>query len=519
MNYQKYQKYKAKYLESKNIEYQVGGKSKLSFDESIRIYKKVIETSEKLEKVYETFWTNVYYNDAYVFHRNAIEYYKNIQNSKFHNFFSVIINKKLYTGSCQFIDNKFRRDFSNSNNIEKIDLDDLCNLSVQIINNLDNVFLNCPKIPHNIITYRYEKRENTDAIFKLKKGDYYKSLGYMSTSINPWYGFHKIGVVHQNKKKRSVIMTIYVPQDSLGYYMNYLFGVYQGEKINKNIGLQEYEILLPRNNIFEVIETKTIDDYLFISLLLRHQMIPNLHTISIETENIGQIFFNKKEYNELDKSKYIECKTNIKNFKKDDIKINIYKGYQILNRNKKPIYYGTFLSDKIVRIDNIHLIKWLHRKPIYDAKKYDFPEKDFVQVYKKFMDLVPLIKKTTEVYINVYILYKGNNELYNYVLNNLKIKKIIKIKKPIVVSLSLDGSIFADVRNFITVNENNNMLFTQKIDRTYPMMIIIKYKKSIEYIPLNPDYGFVFNITKIQITKVDKRYITNDVFYYYVEAI
>jgi len=97
-----------------------------------------------------------HYNDAYVFYKNAIDYYKNVQNNKFHNFFSARINKKLYTGSCQYIDKEFRTDFANNQNI-KIDLDDLCELSVQTINILDSVLRICPKIPFNLNVYRSEK--------------------------------------------------------------------------------------------------------------------------------------------------------------------------------------------------------------------------------------------------------------------------------------------------------------------------------------------------------------------------
>ena len=86
-----------------------------------------------LEKIYELFWKNVYYNDAYIFYKNAIEYYKNIQNNKFYSFFSGTINKKLYTDRCQYIDESQRTDFSNNTEVKKIDIDDLCDLSVRVI--------------------------------------------------------------------------------------------------------------------------------------------------------------------------------------------------------------------------------------------------------------------------------------------------------------------------------------------------------------------------------------------------
>jgi hypothetical protein len=517
MNYQ--DKYKTKYLALKNS--QIGGSNtEINLDKSVEIYKKVIETTEKLEKTYEQFWTNIYYNDAYVFYKNAIEYYKNIQNSKFHSFFSSMINKKLYTGLCQYIENKWRKDFANDESIKKIDLDDLCNLSVQVINNLDGVFFNCPKIPHNLTIYREELRENTDEIFKLKKGDYYRSLGYMSTSVNPWYLYFKTGLVLKKKNERPIMITLHIPQDSMAYYMNHPFGVYFDELINKNVGQQEYEILMPRGNIFEVVETKTIDDCLFITLLLRHQIISKHYVISTEMEDVPQKIFTKKEYKELDKSKYIELKAKIKDFVKDETKINIYKEYQKINKNKKFVDYDRFLFDKIILVNNTDLLEWLNKKPKYNAKKYDFiPEKEFDEDCKKFMDLVPLMKKTNIAYINVNVNYKQNNELYNNVVDNLQVNKTIKIKKPVVIEMSLSGSIFADTANFITNGKDKNMLATNKIDMTYPMMIIIKYKKPTKYIPLNSDYGFAFGITGIKLKKIERRNITNDIFYYFVEAV
>jgi hypothetical protein len=476
-------------------------------------------TAESLEAAYNTFWTNIYYNDSYVFYKNAIEYYKNVHNSKFHAFFSGVINKKLFTGQCQFIESKRRTDFANNENIGKIDLDDLCNLSVQVINNLDGVFFNCPRVPFDLTVYRMEKRKNNDAIFKLKKGNYYKSLGYMSTSINPWYVYSKGDPPKKNKMY--VVMTIFVPQTSMGYYMNHPFGVYRDKLLNKNIGLQEYEVLLPRSSIILVLTTKIIDDYFFIELLLKQQIIPTQHIVSIESKELPPIILTKKEYEKLEKDKYIELKTKTKVFKKDNIKMDIYKEYKKISKNKKRIDYDRFLFD-LTELDNVDLLEWTQKKPKYNAKKYSsIPENKFDDTYKKFMDLIPLIKTTHSVYINVCLWYKHekHNSLYNNIINNLQVKKVIKIKNPIAIEMSLSGAIFADTSNIVTSGVDKRILATNKTDKSYTMMIIIKYKKNVQYIPLNSDYGFTFGVTEIKITKVEKKNITNDVFYYLVEAI
>ena len=64
------------------------------------IVKKFLKTSIELENHYYNFWKKIYNNDSYIFMKNAIEFYKNIQNNKFHNFYSGIINARLYTGKC-----------------------------------------------------------------------------------------------------------------------------------------------------------------------------------------------------------------------------------------------------------------------------------------------------------------------------------------------------------------------------------------------------------------------------------
>jgi hypothetical protein len=75
--------------------------------------------------------------------KNAIEFYKNIQNNKFHNFYSGIINARLYTGKCVVVSQNILNTFNNKN---KTSSDELCNLTIQVINILDSVFEICPRL-------------------------------------------------------------------------------------------------------------------------------------------------------------------------------------------------------------------------------------------------------------------------------------------------------------------------------------------------------------------------------------
>lgn len=95
------------------------------------IVKKYLKTSIELENYYYNFWKKIYNNDAYIFMKNAIEFYKNIQNEKFHDFYSGIINLRLYTGKCEIVSQQMLNTFNNKN---KTSSDELCNLTVQLEN-------------------------------------------------------------------------------------------------------------------------------------------------------------------------------------------------------------------------------------------------------------------------------------------------------------------------------------------------------------------------------------------------
>lgn len=304
--------------------------------------------------------------------------------------------------------------------------------------------------------------------------------------------------------------------------MTHPFGIYYDKAIDHNVGIQEHEILLPRRNIFEVIDHYSTSNCFFISLLLRHQMIPQHHMISTESKDVPEQFFNKSEYKKMDRSTYIDLKTKISDFEKDNQMTNIYKGYMMINTDIKRIDYDNQFYRKIYDIASIDLISWLDGKPKYDILKYaSIPEKEFDETYKKFIDLIPLMKRSRNLYINVSIIYKQSNELYNEIYRNIqmnRINRVIRIKKPLIVEKSISYSVFSDAVNFMTNGMDRNMLATNRIDIDYPMMILIRYKNRIRYIPLNSDYGFVFEIKRLKINKVEKKHITNNVYYYLVSA-
>jgi hypothetical protein len=155
------------------------------------IVKKFLKTSIELEVHYHEFWNKIFHNDAYVFIKNAIEFYKNIQNNNFHTFYSSIINIRLYTGKCVVVSPNTLNSFNNKNNKNRISSDELCNLTIQIINILDHVFENCPRLPINTTVFRYFRLHKDDLLLSLQEGDFYRELGINSTTINPYYIFDR----------------------------------------------------------------------------------------------------------------------------------------------------------------------------------------------------------------------------------------------------------------------------------------------------------------------------------------
>jgi hypothetical protein len=441
----------------------------LTFCESLKRHEDVIRIEEELEKTYDNFWLNIFHNDAFVFYKNAILFYKNLQNNKAHNFFSGYINNTLIRGQCNLTD-KLNGDGFLNDKILNVDLNDLCRLSLQTINILDSVFSICPRIPFNLETFRIENRPSSDEFFTLKKGDYYRSPGYMSTTINPWYA-DGINLINKNQKTPNIIwMIIQLPVNSMAYYMN-----------NLKVFNQEWEILLPRENIFQIIKTKKIYNILFITMRLVNQIIPNINLIDITKKYVNTQIIPKNEYKDLDKTKYYDL--NIKNpkFNDQEIKIKITK-YLSLVKNNKKYEYSNFLEslelyNNKARDSIIHLMS-----PILNKKQ-----------------------KTSNILLNGYHILPRINKKY-------KKGEVILISYPIEFFLDIDYSIF------LGRGHHNNLKSIYFTDKSYPYLIIINYKPEVEYIPIDFNRGLTLDISRITIDKVEKMNITDEIYYYLIEA-
>jgi hypothetical protein len=440
----------------------------LTFFESLKTHENVLRIEEKLEKTYHNFWLNILHNDAFVYYKNAILFYKNLQNNTSHNFFSGYINNALIKGQCNLIDNLIGNGFLNDK-ISDIDLNDICRLSLQTINILDDVFSICPRIPFNLETFRIENRSNSHEFFTLKPGDYYRSPGYMSTTINPWYA-DGIELINKKEKTPNIIwMTIQLPENSMAYYMN-----------NLKVFNQEWEILLPRGNIFQIIKTKNINNILFITMRLVNQIIPHRNLINMHNQYLQTQIIPNGDYKMLDMSNYYNLKTADAKFNNQEIKIKITKYLSSVKNNKKYVYTGL--------LENLELYNDVN----------------------SIVELIPPVlnkkKKTSNILLNGYHILPKICKVYKKGCSFL-------ISNPIEFFLDIDYSIF--LGRGTKDKKLKSIYFT---DKSYPNLIIINYKPEVEYIPINFNRGLILTINNITFDKIDRVNITDEIYYYLIEA-
>ena len=508
-------------------------------------YQAMIANSEKLEQHYDKFWNNVYYNDTYLFYKYAIQYYQDICNGKTCDGFTKTINTKLITGKCDFTDERMRQKFINQKNanIDKIYLDDLCEFTVQIINNLDRVFQICPKLPFAIIVYRHETRGINDPLLQIKKGDFYRNNNFMSTTINPWYMNDETTIIEaiqfyqeDSNDLIEVQMEIILPEKTMAYYINYPFGIYELDNIEKYDGLYEFEILLQRNNIFKIIETQKINDVFFITMELIMQYKHNFNSVEKETTLfvLPDIINKKKQQqNLMDDNSYIKYD----NYKKENFIANqrydFYKEMCEKVKKRTPNKYFTGVNNynirlqQILRIKTKNLIEWKIKKPSYSKKKYpNFTEKVFNKIYETFLKLTTQYKSqnTNTIYVNSKTPFMSYNfkNLENKLIKTTEINnEIFKIEYPLIITKKMSASIFGDIDIFICDKKGNNAKMYDNyfsIDHSFPITIIIKYVGDVSYYPTQLYDGITFDVQEMQIKKVNKIQLATQTFFYLVEA-
>ena len=399
------------------------------------IVKKYLETSIKLEDHYRDFWRKIYHNDAYVFFKNAIEFYKNTQNHKFHEFYSSVINKRLYTGKCIVAENDMLETFSNKN---KLSSDELCNLTIQVIDILDYVFEFFPRLPFETVVFRFLTLPNDDLLFNLEEGSYYRELGINSTSLNPYYSHvDKWGGKprHNQKLEKRVFLTIILPKNTKCYYMNIPFTYNDAKGF-----LNEFEVVLPRDCVYLVKSKKEFKDRYFFTLELVYQVPTKDRPI-----------------------KGIEEKLPTRSPTKDELKEWGIKKDKKKCKMEECKWFLTMAKESYEKWENLP-----------ENQKYE-PEKEIYE------DIRP--KKFWLYVFRNPIFEEGKTKENKYFIDLQKNAKNIKIKKVDILTnkefLFLPNTLSAGI-NFHYETDNNNKLKNKfyEVDKKSPLLFLIEVDKS-----------------------------------------
>ena len=272
-------------------------------EEMLDLIKKTYLTHELLNSYYLQFWKNIYFNDAYILYKEAITFYKNNQNGNFHGGFGFILNEYLFKGSCQYVENRRKKHFNSNSNI-KTTSEDLCRLAINVVNILDQVYEIVPKTPIPIIAYRVEQRPPNDDILKMKKGDIYKNLTYLMTSIYPLHTFDGSHYTGENKDIK-INFILLIPTGSKTYYLhNPFFFLWDNEVFNKSmvgdkiVAHQENELVIARGGFWKILDKTKIDDANIVYIM---QLIaqPVNEKLESNKHKLPKVIYTDKEFKKL----------------------------------------------------------------------------------------------------------------------------------------------------------------------------------------------------------------------------
>lgn len=583
------------------------------FEQHLIYYKKMWENVEKLILHYNDFWQKVYYSEEYSLYKHAIQQYNSIcSDGNLCIGMSSAINYKLINGKCiDFTKPNIQKMRKFEKLTTKNESDIFCRFSVHLINLLDDVFKICPTLPFEIMTYRREFRYLDDAIFTAKKGDYYISRNYSSTTINRnsimqiayfenayIYELVKKYDIMQNKKyteenydllnfneriekmKKSkgkfkylgcILFEIILPKLTKGYFIPYSPKISNIIDENTNQydyhGFFEYEFVLPRNCIFKIIDVKKIGFTFIYSMQLILQHKPKFNSMKTKEHKISetifdQTYFNKiyknnKEYEKLfdvnDTTVYFrEENPNFDNYYynfickiKDKIIKKFYKNKDgtIELFDNKNVNFFMEISDLYYHVSFNTIDNWIENEEFYKKKVADNiykinnttfdnnnnvdEQNENLKLYKIYKSLRNKKKKKI-FYIfdtqnhNGNIFYELRDELIKTKNGENIIGKVYDIKHSVLINKKIDEQFYHSIlfANYKTETYNFKLYdnyFT--IDYSIPVEIIIKYFGEVFYFPLDVYDGITFDVKAIKIISVQKIYLTQNVFMYYIEAI
>lgn len=368
------------------------------------IEKHILIHKTQLEFYYKKWWESVFYDDAYSLHKSAIMFYKNNEKGKFHGFFSGSIQKFLYEGTCAYQSEYYRKNFSQPTERQiKTSTDQICKLTQTIIPILDDVFSLCPTLPYSLVVYRREQRDVGDKILDMKEGSIYYNVGYVSASLNPLHAEYSPFAKYNERahSSRKVIFALILPANTKGYYIQNPFFRTSDSALDKKTvtGLNEYEILLPRESFWRVenrTEFKELGTIIYTMYLVKQNDIPK----RIQSDNyfIPQIYYNTQQ--DIKKLQLNNTKINYKDLQYQiNFVFDLYKFYRYCIKN-----YPKLGRDEIDKE--------------YELKFYTFIE-DI-----DFEELGPVKPLSKGEIIVIDINLNGPSSVFLYFLKNITKKKI-----------------------------------------------------------------------------------------------
>lgn len=391
----------------------------------------ILKNIDILQYHYQTFWNKIYYNKTYELYKIAILYYKNIKNEKYHLFFSGLINERLHMGRCTVATKNMRETFTNLN-LNTPSSDQLCNFILQLINIFDNLFTIVPKLPIQVVAYRSMGVGNSSPLLYLKKGDYYRSLGLTSCTLNPYYAVERDYKINNTQ----ILFTIILPKNSVCYYMNIPF--IRNKEIFHEYIFDEHEFVLPRDTIFLVQSVKKRKNVCFITIQLIKNLDPTIRVIKGVYEILPSIKPSKKDIKEwkIKNIKYIKINNILPNIYKQkniyDNKLNVKEinSNKVISISPKKIWYIISPTNKDKSYKLLKELMMGKNTVTIDKGDYIIDNKDNFLLNEILLDGVSLgIYKTDNKSNKGNKLYKRDNDLPILYLLELKVNKKILVNK------------------------------------------------------------------------------------------
>jgi hypothetical protein len=374
-----------------------------------------------LKGFYSNFWKKIHKNITMQYYKNALYFIKGSSfiDSKHIMYGHEYLNKKLYTGKCSLLFPKERNQLG-----YEVNSDQFCKFLIRTIDLVDKSFINAPKINKDLIVYRISTRED---INNLKIGDRFLENNFSSTSLSPSFPLN----FYDPDKKYNNYFEILIPKNNYGIYYNIDYTP------NKEIEVNEYEFLLPRETTYQILKKKIFKfknkKFVKYSLILitsefEKYKIKKINQdinkiISRKKNNIKINYFDKiflssscqklfEIIKVLENLVIIHLKNNNNDFKNSKQKFITYQSLKISKKLEIGHRFKLNKNTKTVRdITSLFYIRGIdgfYGNPYYNSDKK--PKTIFKFINHKNTSYKRIIKKNSIYNLNLgIILYKKNN--------------------------------------------------------------------------------------------------------------